>query len=122
VSRRPTDPLRPTVVQVASKIWPAADWRNPISIYAYYDSEGRALYVGQSFDLLTRHGAHRQRSSWFWDAAEFRIVDRTLDRKETRRLEARAIRSLRPIHNVHHNGDPTPSAVSGRHVKTRSVE
>lgn len=122
---RPTDPLRQAVrrrVETDRARGPRGHLF-PVHIYAYFDTDGSPLYVGQSRDLLTRHGAHRQRSAWFWEAAEFRVLASTVDRAEARRIEATKIRALRPRHNVYHNQvrDPRPSAISGHIDKRQKV-
>lgn len=115
---RPTDPLRQTATRLheASASRGRSGFHFPINIYVYLDAAGEPLYVGQSWDLRTRHGAHRQKSAWFWDATELRVLARTYERSEARRLEAKAIRKLRPRHNVHHNVMPRASAGRGYNI------
>lgn len=74
-----------------------------VHIYAYLDADRRVLYVGQSFDLRTRNGAHHQHSDWYPLAAEFRVLWSTADRTEARDAEAKAIRALQPAFNFQHN-------------------
>lgn len=68
-------------------------------VYAYFREDGRALYVGQSYDLYTRHAAHRQRSPWYPQAAHFLVIGRHEDRASALAAEKAAIVAMRPAHN-----------------------
>lgn len=70
-----------------------------VFVYAYCDSTGRALYIGQTYDPYTRHAAHRQRSPWYADATHYAAIGRYETRDEAKAAEAAAISAFRPLHN-----------------------
>lgn len=98
--QRTDDPLRLVVRKLPRRIHAHP---RPISVYVYRDADGRPLYVGQSEDLPSRHMAHRMNADWFPDAASFKVLAVLSNRDEARAAEARAIRRLKPLHNIHHN-------------------
>jgi hypothetical protein len=68
------------------------------TLYRFFDSEGRLLYVGISKFFEARLKQHYRNSSWFFDS-----VSCTLEHFETReqveQAESLAIKTENPIHN-----------------------
>lgn len=69
-------------------------------VYAYYDAQGRVLYVGQTHSITQRHKAHRRSSPWYADAVHRGTLSEHATRKAALAAEADAIAELRPLHNV----------------------
>lgn len=86
-----------------------ANWPPPVShlrridVYAYLDAGGDVLYIGQTWDLPTRHGAHRARSPWFDQVTDFALLGTYHNRRHALDAEAAAIRLHRPCFNVVHH-------------------
>lgn len=75
-----------------------------VFIYAYLEpGSDEVVYVGRSYDLRTRHGAHRQKSPWWRADLEVAVVDVAHSWEQAVRMEAVAIRQLRPARNIQHN-------------------
>jgi predicted GIY-YIG superfamily endonuclease len=68
------------------------------TLYRFFDSEGRLLYVGISKFFEARLKQHYRNSSWFFESHSV-----TLEHYETReqveQAEAKAIRTESPLHN-----------------------
>lgn len=75
--------------------------RVPI-LYRWWDADGNLLYIGKSISLFARIESHRQRSSFFEEAASM-TMERYPDEITLGLAEVEAIRAARPPYNVAHN-------------------
>jgi predicted GIY-YIG superfamily endonuclease len=69
------------------------------TLYRFYDSEWRLLYVGISWDVAARIGQHRDSKPWFEYVAFIR-VDHYLTRAAAETAEQDTIREERPPFNT----------------------
>jgi predicted GIY-YIG superfamily endonuclease len=69
------------------------------TLYRYFDSDNRLLYVGVSGDNTKRQSQHRRSSFWFGEimSATFEHYD---SREDALEAEAQAIKREHPMHNV----------------------
>ena len=72
------------------------------TVYGFFDADDQCVYVGQTSDLPARIKSHGRR---FGDAT-WRALSVHATRDEAIAAEREAIKSVRPVANVHHN--PTP--------------
>lgn len=74
-------------------------------LYRYYDVEDRLLYVGITTNFKKRDADHRLKSgvNWHNDARRSDVIDlETYDPSEAKIIEARMIKTERPLHNRTH--------------------
>ena len=71
------------------------------TLYRYFDSEGRLLYVGITGDNTKRQSQHRRNSFWFGEiaSAKFEHFD---TRRDAAQAEVLAIKNEKPLHNTQH--------------------
>lgn len=81
------------------------------ALYRYYDADGRLLYVGISYNPISRQSQHSSSSAWYrecdrmtaqWFATRFEALE----------AEAKAIRLENPIHNKARPEEPRPESAS----------
>jgi predicted GIY-YIG superfamily endonuclease len=74
-----------------------------ITLYRYFDSQDRLLYVGITGDNTKRQSQHRRNSFWFGEItrATFEHFDFREDADEA---ESNAIRQEKPMHNIAKRG------------------
>lgn len=60
--------------------------------------DSKPVYVGQTSNLERRKVQHRYKSEWFSDRVEWKVLPCDC-RNSAKRLEARLIRSMRPVYN-----------------------
>jgi predicted GIY-YIG superfamily endonuclease len=89
--------------------------RDPTHVYWLYDDAGTLLYVGQTVDIDGRMKRHKSTSPWLPQVARVRTVLYG-SVVEARRIEAEAIRSERPVHNLQHTGRPYKPRVTANEV------
>lgn len=80
------------------------DNSNPnITLYRYFDSDGRLLYVGITGDNTKRQSQHRRNSFWFGEiaSATFEHFD---NRKKADDAESEAITKEKPMYNIAKRG------------------
>lgn len=75
--------------------------RIPI-LYRWWDADGNLLYIGKSIAVLARIVSHRNRSSFFDQAAQM-TMERYPDEMTLAEAEVIAIRAERPPYNIVHN-------------------
>ena len=68
------------------------------TLYRFFDSEGRLLYVGISKFFEARMKQHYRNSSWFFDSMSV-TLEHFETREQVEQAEAIAIKSENPIHN-----------------------
>lgn len=68
-------------------------------IYRVYDDQDRLLYIGVTNNMKRRKGYHRSCTEWYPDAARWKVRE-YISRATAEKVEARAIRLLRPMHNI----------------------
>lgn len=93
------------------------DYSRRTALYRLFDSEGRLLYVGITFNPRNRWAGHSATKSW-WK----QVVRREVEWHETRRAaesaEATAILAERPLYNVAGAEEPPlPTAPKVRRVR-----
>lgn len=73
------------------------------TLYRYFDSEGRLLYVGITGDNTKRQSQHRRNSFWFGEivSATFEHFD---DRDAADEAESNAITKEKPMYNIAKRG------------------
>lgn len=73
------------------------------TLYRYFDSEGRLLYVGITGDNTKRQSQHRRNSFWFGEiaSATFEHFDA---RDQAEEAETKAITHEKPMHNIAKRG------------------
>jgi predicted GIY-YIG superfamily endonuclease len=67
-------------------------------VYAFLDCVGTPLYVGQTWDPLTRFTTHRLKAKW-WRSARRVVLFYVEGDKSACELERAAIAILKPKHN-----------------------
>ena len=74
-----------------------------ITLYRYFNSEDRLLYVGITGDNTKRQSQHRRSSFWFGEIsyAKFEHFD---NREEAEQAETQAILQEKPMHNIAKKG------------------
>lgn len=74
-----------------------------ITLYRYFDSDDRLLYVGITGDNTKRQSQHRRSSFWFGEIAKatFEHYD---TRDQAEQAETKAINSEKPMHNIAKRG------------------
>lgn len=74
-----------------------------ITLYRYFDSDDRLLYVGITGDNTKRQSQHRRSSFWFGEIsyAEFEHYD---TREEADESETKAILNEKPMYNIAKKG------------------
>lgn len=75
------------------------------TVYRFYNSLGRLLYVGASEHGPGRWAKHRNGKPWWTEVTRVDVVHYQT-KAETFSAEAYAIRHERPFYNVQHNGAP----------------
>jgi excinuclease UvrABC nuclease subunit len=87
------------------------------NLYRHFDADGNLLYVGISLSALTRLYAHGK-AAWYND-----IKNVTIENYPTKRMaldaEKNAIKTEKPIHNIMHNKERTPSVMAKSTEKNR---
>jgi predicted GIY-YIG superfamily endonuclease len=68
------------------------------TLYRFFDSEGRLLYVGISKFFEARMKQHYRNSSWFFDSVSV-TLEHYQTREEVELAESIAIKTENPIHN-----------------------
>ena len=71
------------------------------TLYRYFNSEGRLLYVGITGDNTKRQSQHRRSSFWFAEIASASFVHFDT-RQEASQFEIRAIKEEQPLYNTQH--------------------
>lgn len=69
-----------------------------ITLYRYFDSEGRLLYVGITGDNTKRQSQHRRNSFWFGEISSA-TYEHFSTRQEALDAETKAIQTEKPKHN-----------------------
>ena len=69
------------------------------TLYRYFDSDGKLLYVGITGDNVKRQSQHRRNAFWFGEIASATFVHFD-SREEALEAEAAAIRYEKPAHNI----------------------
>lgn len=69
------------------------------TLYRFFDSDGRLLYVGASGRFQKRVASHRAHAKW-WDVAVMCRMERYPTLREALAAEAVVIATEHPIHNV----------------------
>ena len=77
------------------------------SVYQYFDSRGRLLYVGVTGRGQRRQAEHARSKTW-WSEVAASSVEHYPTRDEALAREQALIQTYRPTHNVVHNGGPAP--------------
>jgi hypothetical protein len=95
------------------------DYTRRTALYRLFDSAGRLLYVGITFNPSDRWRGHSGTKSWWKDVTR-REVEWHTTRSAAERAETTAITDERPLYNVAGvDGETTPSPVKvkrGKHV------
>jgi drug/metabolite transporter (DMT)-like permease len=73
------------------------------SLYRFYDTAGRLLYVGITNSPRLRFAQHRDSKTW-WPTVAVREITHYSSRAELEAAEKAAIRRERPRYNIAHNG------------------
>lgn len=73
------------------------------TLYRYFDSEGRLLYVGITGDNTKRQSQHRRNSFWFGEIASA-TFDHFDDREQADKAESDAIIKEKPMYNIAKRG------------------
>jgi len=93
------------------RLWPRRKQhrrpRRPVAVYAWYDADDRPLYVGRSNDIGRRIEEHFWQAPWVHGATHMRVLGWHMDRAEAKVAERKAIKALRPGHNIQH-AQPAP--------------
>lgn len=76
---------------------------NQETLYRFFDSSGRLLYIGISNRWTDRLVQHRREKPWFDQVAQV-TVHKYPSRQAVEQAEREAIASERPLYNVQHNG------------------
>lgn len=71
-------------------------------VYRFYDANCVLLYVGRSANVGQRVQSHQSSTRWFADVDTI-SVEHCDDANHASAVEAAAIRSERPLHNIHLN-------------------
>lgn len=69
-------------------------------LYRLYDADGRLLYIGISYSAIARFAQHKDRQPWIGDVCRIEIETHDISRTEIEQMEADAIRSENPLHNI----------------------
>lgn len=77
----------------------------PTHLYRHFDSTGRLLYVGISYNVMKRMKDHSKASHWFTEVSRIE-VDLFPCRADAEIAEYRAIKAERPMYNDKHNDLP----------------
>lgn len=80
-------------------------------LYRFYDAHGRLLYIGITSRLGRRLHEHAKTKAWQRDAATI-TVQHFATRQDAERAERTAIETEYPAHNITHNQQPGPGAIS----------
>lgn len=81
------------------------------SLYRFHDAHGRLLYIGITSRLGRRFYEHAKTKPWQRDAATI-TVQHFPTRQAAERAERIAIETEHPAHNITHNHQPGPGAIS----------
>ncbi len=80
--------------------FPVADI--PQSLYRFYDTNGRLLYIGITMDLGGRWGSHNRDKPW-WRSVARATIEHHPNREAVLAAERAAIIAEKPAYNVIHN-------------------
>lgn len=74
------------------------------SLYRHFDSEGRLLYVGISYNAFYRLKQHESEKAWADDICSV-TIEHFYSRYEAEQAEIQAIKTEGPLHNVTHKSN-----------------
>jgi prophage antirepressor-like protein len=73
--------------------------RTPTTLYRFFGQQGQLLYVGISWRMAERVGAHRAEQPWWGDVCSVEM-EQYLDRASAQAAELAAIQGENPLYNV----------------------
>lgn len=78
----------------------------PVTVYTFFDSDDKALYVGCTSRQYVRFAGHGSKP-WWTDVARIEVEHFEAE-EDGRRHERHLIRKLRPAHNIAEHPDRDP--------------
>lgn len=78
--------------------------QRPVHVYALFNDEGQALYVGITKNIRRRFQEHARLAAWWPEASRYQDIPIS-NMRDARTVERALIRAYRPNHNVRHTLD-----------------
>jgi predicted GIY-YIG superfamily endonuclease len=73
----------------------------PVHVYAIFNNDGNALYVGITVNLRRRFQEHARLAAWWPEATRYQDIKLT-NHVDARTVERALIRAYQPEHNIRH--------------------
>jgi excinuclease UvrABC nuclease subunit len=75
--------------------------QRPVHVYAIFNQEGHALYVGTTKNLRRRFQEHARLAAWWGEASRYQDIQIS-NMRDARTVELALIRAYQPHHNIRH--------------------